>query len=191
MRSLRVAVAGLLAASFVVAIALAAGCSDSEKSASPTATARASTTTPAATPSPLPDVKTLDLSTQPDVRDLAQRLGGEVSTEEIIYADLTGDGRDDAIVPISSGGTQGDLGFIVVGYLGGTLKALLTEAPSEGEVRVAVVGGALVETLPVYGSGDLPGFPSSIKNVYYAWKGDHFVVDHEEVVSNPNSAPHQ
>jgi hypothetical protein len=184
----RILVAGLLVP--VIGVALAAGCSSGGNGAQPTATRQHATASPAATPSPLPDLKTLDLSTQPDVQELAQRLGGQVSTDEVIYADLTGDGRDDAVVPISSGGTQGDLGFIVLGYLDGELKALLTEAPEEGEVRVAVTGGQLVESLPVYAGGDLPGFPSKITNVYYAWNGDGFVVDHEEVIDNP-SLPRQ
>ncbi|HUS82300.1 MAG TPA: hypothetical protein VM013_03470 [Dehalococcoidia bacterium] len=178
--------AGLLASALAVALALAAGCSDGDNGEKPTATPQRATASPAVTPSPLPDLRTLDLSTQPEVRDLAERLGGQVSAEEVIYADLTGDGRDDAVVPISSGGTQGDLGFIVLGYVGGELKALLTEAPREGGVRVAVSGGSLVESLPVYAGGDLPGFPSKIKSVYYAWKDGSLVVDHEEVIDNPS-----
>jgi hypothetical protein len=184
----RILVAGLLVP--VIGVALVAGCSGGGNGAQPTATRQQATASPAATPSPLPDLKTLDLSTQPDVQELAQRLGGQVSADEVIYADLTGDGRDDAVVPISSGGTQGDLGFIVLGYLDGEVKALLTEAPEKGEVRVTVTGGQLVESLPVYAGGDLPGFPSKIRNVYYAWNGGTFVVDHEEVIDNP-SLPRQ
>ena len=92
--------------------------------------------------------------------------------------------------PVSSGGTQGNFGFIVMGYLDGKLKALLSEAPAEGEVRVAVTNSQLVETLPVYESGDQPQFPSKVKNIYYAWDGSQFVVDHEETVPNPNPPPH-
>ena len=132
----------------------------------------------------------LDLRSQPDVRAFAQRLHGEVAPEAIIYADLTGDGVDDAVVPVSSGGTQGDLGFIVLDYVDGRLKALLSEAPVGGEVRVAVVSGRLVETLPVYEDADQPGFPSKVKNIYYTWNGSRFAIDHEEVAPNPNAPPH-
>lgn len=179
----------LMLVGLVAVLALSGGCDDGEKSSTPTATPPRATASPAVTPSPLPDIGTLDLRSQPDVRDFAQRLGGEVAPEEVVYADLTGDGLDDAVVPVSSGGTQGDVGFIVLGYLGGKLKALLSEAPSEGEVRVAVTNGRLIETLPVYTEGDAPSFPSNIKNIYYAWRGDHFGVDHEEVVANPNPPP--
>jgi len=172
----------------VVGLAFAMGCRDSEKGAG-SDTPKPSTTSAAATSSPSIDIRAVDLANQPDVRDFAQRLSGEVAPEEVVYADLTGDGRDEAVVPISSGGTQGDVGFIVVGYLDGKLKALFSDAPAGGEVRVAVTDGRLVVTLPVYTEGDTSGFPSNIKNVYYAWKADHFVVDHEEVLSGPNRPP--
>jgi hypothetical protein len=179
---------GLLAMLIVIGVAFASGCSESDKSAG-SATPKSPTTLPAATSSPSTDIRAVDLANQPDVKDFTQRLGGEVAPEEVIYVDLTGDGRDDAVVPVSSGGTQGDLGFIVIGYLDGNLKALLSDAPAAGEVRVAVMDGWLVVTLPVYAEGDASGFPSNIKNVYYAWKADHFIVDHEEVLSGPNRPP--
>jgi len=180
----------LILVAAVAVVAFGAACDgDGDKDAASTATPRQSTASPAASPSALPDIRSLDLRNQPDVRDFAQHLGGEVAPEEIIYADLTDDGLEDAVAPISSGGTQGDVGFIVVGYLDGKLKALFSDAPAGGEMRVAVADGRLVVTLPVYTEGDTSGFPSNIKNVYYAWKVDHFVVDHEEVLSGPNRPP--
>ena len=181
-------VSGLLTVLVVLGLSFAMGCRDGEKSGG-SATPKPPTTSPAATSPPSTDIRAVDLANQPDVKDFAQRLSGEVVPEEVVYADLTGDGLDDAIVPISSGGTQGDVGFIVVGYLDGKLKALFSDAPAGGEVRVAVTDGRLVVTLPVYAEGDTSGFPSNIKNVYYAWKVDHFVVDHEEVLSGPNRPP--
>ena len=79
-------------------------------------------------------------------------------------------------MPISSGGTAGNPAFIVVGYRDGILVGLLTEVPEEGSVQVQVVNKQLVESVPVYSPGDLPGFPSEIKNIYYAWNGSGFVV---------------
>jgi hypothetical protein len=181
-------VSGLLTVLVVLGLAFAMGCRDSENSGG-TATPEPSATSPAATSSPSTDIRAVDLANQPDVKDFAQRLSGEVVPEEVVYTDLTGDGLDDAIVPVSSGGTQGDVGLIVVGYLNGKLKALFSDAPAGGEVRVAVTDGRLVVTLPLYAEGDTSGFPSNIKNVYYAWKTDHFVIDHEEVLSGPNRPP--
>ena len=171
-----------------LALLLAVACGGGKKSNAPTATPHATVSpTPALTPTPtpLPDLKTLDLAAVPEVKALAQRLSGEVAPDEVIYADLTGNGRDDAVIPISSGGTQGDLGFIVLGYQNGALKVLLSETP-QSAVVVKVLGNQLVESLPVYATSDLPGFPSQIKNTYYRWDGNHLIVDHEETVSNPN-----
>jgi hypothetical protein len=180
-----------LSAGLVILVAAGVlACSESEKSSGgPSVTPGGQTALPAATPSPSADIRSVDLANQSDVKDFAQSLNGEVAPEEVIYADLTGDGREDAVVPVSSGGTQGDVGFIVVGYVGGKLKALFSDAPAGGEARVAVAAGRLVETLPVYAEGDPPGFPSSIKNIFYAWKDGRFVVDHEEIVSGPNRPP--
>ena len=160
---------------------------------------KAETRTPTATfpatsiPTPGPNIREIDLSQQPDVKALLQRLGGEVVADDILYADLTGDGREEAIVPISSGGTAGNLAFIVLGYRGGELVALLSEVPAESSVQVFVHGELedyhLVEVLPVYSPGDTPGFPSRIKKVHYIWKDGALVVGSEEVVENPNAPP--
>jgi len=169
-----------------LALLLAVACGGGKKNSEPTATPRVTVSPmPALTPTPLPDLKTLDLAAVPEVKALAQQLSGEVAPDEVIYADLTGDGRDDAVIPISSGGTQGDLGFIVLGYQNGALKVLLSETP-QSAVVVKVLDNQLVESLPVYATSDLPGFPSQIKNTYYRWDGNHLIVDHEETVSNPN-----
>ncbi len=164
----------LCAPAIVVALA---GCSGKRSGSSTPLPA-----TPPVQATSLPELQNIDLAEQPEVKEFVQKTGGEVVVEEIIYADLTGDGLDDAVVPVSSGGTQGDLAFIVIGYLDGTLKALFSDAPAGGEVRVNVKNRQLVESLPVYSVGDQPHFPSKVKNIYYVWKGDTFVEDHEEVV---------
>ena len=176
---------------FVAAAALAAlavACDDGdEKAKTPTPAATASAT---ATTAPL-DIREVDLAQQPDVKALLQRLGGELVAVDILYADLTGDGQEEAIVPISSGGTAGNPAFIVLGYRGGELVALLSEVPAEGSVQVQLEDHRLVEVLPLYSSGDTPGFPSRIKKVHYIWKDGALVVDREDVVDNPNAPPKQ
>ena len=172
-----------IAAAVLAALALACGDGDEGKK-TPTATSPA-TSTPVS-PS---DIRKVDLDQQADVKALRQRLGGEVVAEDILYADLTGDGQEEAIVPISSGGTAGNLAFIVIGYRGGELVALLSEVPAEGSVQVELEDHHLVEVLPVYSPGDTPGFPSRIKKVQYIWKNGALVVGSEEVVENPNAPP--
>ncbi len=169
-----------------VLAALAVACRDGhDKKETPTPAA-----TSGVTPSPAPlDIREVDLAQQADVEALLQRLGGEVSQEDVLYADLTGDGREEAIVPISSGGTAGNLALIVLGYRGGELVALLSEVPAEGSVQVQLEDHHLVEVLPVYSAGDTPGFPSRIKKVHYIWKDGALAVDREDVVDNPNAPP--
>jgi hypothetical protein len=166
----------ILGVGFFVA-PLLAGCSG-ESPASPTPTAMPSI---AATASQ--DIRRIDLADQPDVKEFAQSVGGQVAPEEVIYADLTSDGIVDAVVPNSSRGTQGDIAFIVIGYVDGQLTNLFSDAPPGGEVRVSVESQMLVEALPVYSPGDQPHFPSHVKKIYYVWKGDGFVEDHEEEVT--------
>jgi hypothetical protein len=175
-----------IAAAVIAALALVA-CGDGHEKAetrTPTATSPATST-----PTPPPNIREADLTQQPDVKALLQRLGGEVTATDVLYADLTGDGREEAIVPISSGGTAGNLAFIVLGYRGGELVTLLSEAPTEGSVQVELEDHHLVEVLPVYSAGDTPGFPSRIKKVQYIWKDGALVVGSEEVVENPNAPP--
>jgi hypothetical protein len=169
----------------VVLAALAPACGDGDEGKeTPTATSPA-TSTPVS-PS---DIRKVDLGQQADVKALQQSLGGGVMAEDVLYADLTGDGQEEAIVPISSGGTAGNLAFIVLGYRGGELVTLLSETPAEGSVQVELEDHHLVEVLPVYGPGDTPDFPSRIKKVQYIWKDGALVVGQEEVVENPNAPP--
>ncbi len=168
-------------AAALVAVALGVACSGGKAG-------KASTPATPVTPSPVTtsaqvNIRTVNLAEQADVKTFAQGMGGEVLPEEIIYADLTADGADDAVVPISSGGSQGDVAFIVVGYQDGQLKGLFSDAPAGGEVRVSVENRMLVESLPVYSQGDQPRFPSHVKKIYYVWNGDGFVEDHQEIVA--------
>ena len=174
-----------IAAAVLAALTLVAcgDCHEKAETRTPSATAQ-----PTSSPAP-PDIREIDLSQQPAVKALLQHLGGEVVANDILYADLTGDGREEAIVPISSGGTAGNLAFIVLGYRGGELDTLLSEVPAEGSVQVELEDHQLVELLPVYSPGDTPGFPSRIKKVQYIWKNGALVVGQEEVVENPNAPP--
>lgn len=189
-RLMIVVVAGLVVVAVLVGV-LAVSRSGGEEKSGEKATATA-TVTPAPTLTPTPqlaDIRSVDFSKQSDVTALTQRLGGEVDPGTIIYSDLTGDGREEAVVPISSGGTAGNPAFIVVGYRDGRLVGLLTEVPAEGSVQVQVVNKQLVESVPVYSTGDLPGFPSEIKNIYYAWNGSGFVVAKQQTVPDPFAPP--
>ncbi|MDI6857016.1 MAG: hypothetical protein QME71_01705 [Dehalococcoidia bacterium] len=188
--------AALAAVSFVVAAALAAvlnvSCDDdnedAEQTRTPTATVAAVTPT---APSPPEDIRDVDLTEQPDVRAMLRRVGGEVVPADVLYADLTDDGREEAVVPIFSGGTAGNLAFLVLSYQEEGLVSILSKVAEAGSVRLSLRDGQLVESQPVYEEGDLPGFPSQIKDIYYKWDGEELVVEREETAPSPNAPPRQ
>ncbi len=128
------------------------------------------------------DIRNVDFSQTPQGQELVAG-GGEILPGTIIYADLTGDGQEEAVVPVSSGGTGGDIGFAVFTERNGTLEELLASTP--GRVMVEVDGGVLVETQPIYGPDDPNCCPSQLKKIYYRWDGDALVVDHEETINQP------
>jgi hypothetical protein len=179
-----------------VALAVAACGTGQEQGPEATATSSpAPTSSPSPSPKPTattasnPDISGVDFSQVPAVEDLLQNSGGRLLPQEIIFADLTGDGVDEAVVPISSGGTGGDVAYAVFGYQGGELKNLLVVKPEAGRVTVSVEGGVLVETQPVYAPEDPLCCPSQLQHTYYRWDGSELIVDHQETEKVPSAKP--
>ena len=166
--------------------ALAAGCNggDETPSASPTPVFTATATPVPATATPVPDIRDEDLTQHPALEDLIAS-GGEVDASRIIYIDLTEDGVDDAVVPISSGGTGGDLAVVVLGYGPDGLGELLRVVPREARsIRAAVRDGQLVTTEGAYGPNDPLCCPSQILTKWYAWDGDELAIDRQETTQD-------
>jgi hypothetical protein len=122
-----------------------------------------------------------------DVRSLAASIGGQFVQTNVIYADLTGDGVDEALVPISSGGTLGDVAFLVLTPAGDGTRTLLKEAPAGGSggLAVSVLGGQVVMTQPVYGPDDPLCCPGALRKTTYAWDGAAFAVQSVKTEVNP------
>ena len=152
-------------------------------------------TVPAGSPAVTPtasirqDIRAIDLQRTAPVQKLVADSGGEVDTSRIIYADVTGDGVEEAVVPISSGGTMGDVAYIVLTTNGSAgVEELLTSAPSqanEGGVVVSVADGKLVEMRPVYAAEDPNCCPSSFRRTIFAWDGARLAQQSSDIVSNP------
>jgi hypothetical protein len=136
-----------------------------------------------------PDIEAVDFSQVPAVQDLLEGSGGRLLPEAIIFADLTGDGVEEAVVPISSGGTGGNVAYAVFGYRNGDLKEILEVKPEAGRVTVAVENGVLVDTQPIYGPEDPLCCPSQLQHTYYRWDGEDLVVDHQETETAPSAKP--
>lgn len=143
--------------------------------------------TPGATATSSLGIRTLDLSKDADVQGVLAATGGQYLQAGVIYGDLTGDGVDDAVVPISSGGTMGDIAFLVLGASGGATKTLLKEIPlgGSGGLSVAVVDGQIVMTQPIYGPDDPNCCPSGLRKTTYVWNGASFAVQSVKTDVNP------
>jgi len=143
----------------------------------------------ATTVPPAPDIDEVDFSQVPAVEDLVEDTGGSLLPDEVILADLTGDGVEEAVVPVSSGGTGGDIAYAILGYRDGDLEEILAVKPEAGRVMVSVEDGILVETQPVYAPEDPLCCPSELRHTYYRWEGEELVVDHEETETVPSAKP--
>jgi len=180
-----------IAVALLAAVVLA-GCrstSGGGKTPTPAGSAAASATA-AGTATPAPTVssaiRSIDLQSSAAVKTLLADTGGQFVQSSVIYADLTGDSADEAIVPISSGGTLGDVAFVVFTMRGDTVTVLLNEYPNDGRgLAVAVDGGKLVETQPLPGPDDPECCPSFLRKTTYAWNGTALTVESATTEVNP------
>ncbi len=129
-----------------------------------------------------------DFSEAPEIAEFLSAAGGEIVDNAIVFADLTGDGAEEAVVPISSGGTAGDIAYFVYTIAGGDLTLLKDVTPETGRVQVEVnAEGQLVERQPVYGPDDPECCPGQVRVRTYEWDGSDFALVSDETV--PGSSP--
>lgn len=180
--------AGSIAAVALLAglLTLAVACSDNNdagEAPDPTATVLAD-----GTGTPGPDIRQEDLTQPPDLQQFLQDSGGEVDNERIMYADLTEDGVEEAVVPVSSGGEGGDIAVFVYGYTSGILGELLLVLPEDQTLVAAVEAGVLSVSDPVYAEGDPLCCPSQLNVKTYSWDGSQLVVE-DEVLEDQSATP--
>lgn len=162
--------------------ASAAGCDDEGGGGAPTGTLEtmeATATAETDTPTPAPDIRQQDLTQEAGLRDFLATSGGEVAPAAIIYVDLTGDGVEEAVVPVASGGEGSAIAVFVFGYGPGGLEELLRVIPESGSVKENIVEGALTTMEPVFASGDPLCCPSELRTITYRWDGSRLVVADE------------
>ena len=173
----------LLGVFALAAVALLSACGAGDEGEPTPTVAR-----PTATAAPSVDVREVDFSEVSEVRDALEESGGELVEEDIQYVDLTGDSLEEAIVPLFSGGTAGNIALWVYGYVGEDLEALLAQ-PDSYKIVARVEDGMLVLVDPVYGPDDPNCCPSQLRNRYYEWDGGELALVEEEIVDNPDVAP--
>ena len=153
------------------------------------ATATAPPTPVPETPTPAPDIRLQDLTQQAGVRDFLTASGGEATAESILYADVTDDGVEEAILPIGSGGESGNIALLVYGYQPSGLTELLRVVP-EIRLQAVVDAGQLIVTEPVFGPNDPIRFPSQLRVTTYEWDGSALaIVDQVTTSSGEDQKP--
>jgi len=109
--------------------------------------------------------------------------GGEVPAERVVFEDLTGDGVEEAVAIVESGGTQGDIGFGIFTVDENEVASLSFFEQARGRVEVRV--GVIVTTEGVFAPGDAECCPSQLREVSYRWEGSGFAQVSEQVIDNP------
>jgi len=105
--------------------------------------------------------------------DTAERVDPQ-SADDVLCFDFTRDGRVDLAVTIASGGTAGDIGFVVFRATAAGWRVALTGAGYK--LGLARLGHDLVETQPIYRKNDANCCPSGgFDHLRYHWNGARFV----------------
>jgi hypothetical protein len=127
------------------------------------------------------DIERLDATTT-----LVSQLGsGEVESGAILYADLTGDQREEAIVPVTSLGTLGNIGYLVFTLDDGKPVTILTrtiDRTAASGLQMSVDDGVLLETRGVFGPDDPFCCPSQLRETTFRWDGSLMQVKDEVLV---------
>jgi hypothetical protein len=141
-----------------------------------------------ATPSPPNDaqaIRQVDFTKNADViTTLRQLPGGSLLPKEIVYGDVTGDRREEAIVPVSSQGTLGNLAYLVFTMKGNSATLVLTRGlgGGSGGISMKLDEGKLVELTPELGPEDPLCCPSAMRKTTFRWDGAKLQVEREEKI---------
>ena len=140
--------------------------------------------TPAGTLAP-DAIRSVDLAGDEHVLRMVQGTGGEFSRDDVLYEDLTRDGREEAIIPIPSGGTMGNLGMVVLTLDGGAAAPRQLLALTGSGIGISVEEGKLVLIEPVPAPDDPECCPSQLSRTVYAWNGSALSVESTEILTPP------
>lgn len=112
-----------------------------------------------------------DAKTSADVKSILRSGRGFVEPAPA-FADVTGDGKSDALVRVMTGGAAGAVAVYVLSTDGTTSSALKVVFRSQrlyrATLKVSTVHNLVVRT-PIYAPGDTMCCPSSARDRTYAW----------------------
>lgn len=139
---------------------------------------------------PSDEIRSIDLESEPAIASFIDEMNGTYVQTNVLYADVTGDGVEEAVVPLSSDGTLGDVALIVVTPDGEGVSEILAVDAREFGIAARVDDGTLVTTEPVPGPDDPFCCPSQIRTTTYAGDGGTGLTEASSVVApNPSSEP--
>lgn len=143
--------------------------------------------TPSETPTPsiaADAIRDADLRNAPEVQSALARLGSAtIAEQEVVFGDVTGDGVEEAIIPFTSGGTMGNVLYLIY-RMDGTQPALVltrtVDASSPSGIRIEVEEDVLVEYVGEFGPSDPFCCPSLLRRTTFTWDGTNLVEDEVE-----------
>ena len=106
-------------------------------------------------------------------------IEGHGVTSNILYGDISGDGREEAVIPLFSGGTAGIVGYLVYRDIDGQ-PVLMTGLPGY-KVNATIANGELRVSQPLYGANDANCCPSGVEETAYHLQGDRLARVREPV----------
>lgn len=112
-----------------------------------------------------------DPRTTSEIKQLL-RDGGAIVAPEIRFADVTGDGRSDAVVLVDTSGVAGAVALFVFSTHGAAEKSVLRAVYRSQRLYRAdseVAGGALVVRTPRFAEGDDVCCPAKVVQRVYGW----------------------
>jgi hypothetical protein len=102
-----------------------------------------------------------------------ERAGGGIAG--VVFGDLTGDGRLDAVVPVLGGGQSGVVAYFVYAIVGGRVRDILAVNDTD-RALVSIEAGRLVEVTPAFRRGDARCCPSVLRTTVMRWDGQQMRV---------------
>ena len=123
--------------------------------------------------------------TQPGSRTMT--VEGYATLDDVLYADLDGDGAEEAVIPLSSGGTGGLIGYLL--FREATPAPKLTIAQDGYKLGFEVDRNRLVISQPNYVGFEPNCCPSSTTRTVNKLEGDQLVVIASETFPNDVQEP--